>query len=187
MKRALRWTAKTKQRLVEVIRRGLYLRSGASCIFIPLNKEAGLKIYKTKGERDRTAKLQAFAAGYGLAPQVGDCFDLECLTINHFEFTADGEEVLGEESVQVNMVYGYVTERARLIRRYKWENMLVWMEIIADELEEIGIVHPDLGPHNMGYINGRLICLDFDSNSCRRRPGRSRKVQGCNAQMNNGS
>jgi hypothetical protein len=185
MKRALRWTAKTKQRLVEVIRRGLYLKSGATCIFVPLFRDVGLKIYSDKFTRDHCVKMQGLAAKHKLAPQVGDKFELECLTIDHFVFTDDGTDMLKEQCVKVNTVYGYVTERARLVRRYSQLYMDVWTQIIADELEDLGIVHPDLWVGNVGYIGGRLVCIDFDTNSCRRKPGRPRKVQGCE-QIQNG-
>lgn len=62
---------------------------GVSCFFVPLNEDWGVKVYQYRSTRDRAYNNQKEAFNrFGLAPAVGDTFDLP-----------DGQ-------------YCYVTERA---------------------------------------------------------------------------
>jgi hypothetical protein len=59
-------------------------------------------------------------------------------------------------------MYGFLTENAFV--RNKVEEFKIWCLIEA--LEAINIHHFDDHTTNVGYIDGRLVCIDFDKNSC---------------------
>jgi len=76
--------------------------SGNWCIFVPLSDAEGVKFYETEAIRDAAAELQANAAQYGLAPQVGQ--DCEMPLLESWDKPL-------RWSRGVDTVYGYITER----------------------------------------------------------------------------
>lgn len=154
----LKWSLKKKEQLIRVIMKNRSWRFGSSCIYLPLSKTVGVKLYRTKRARNITHERQVYAAKYGLAPLCGNRFSLNCYYIRHEN--GDNDEF---SSVMHNTVYGYLTQIAE-IRDEVDESEFY---LIRSQLKEIGIAHCDLWEGNVGYIKNKIICIDFDSNSCR--------------------
>lgn len=124
------------------------MRSGAACIYIPITKTICAKLYTRKVVRDQTYKIQRHAARFGLGPKVGDKFTYPVLLVNRWE----------EINVS-NVVYGFLSQRAKITGRNSEKDG----EYMSVRLNSIGICHDDMHTYNLGYIDGRLVCIDFDS------------------------
>lgn len=156
------WPKFSFKKLVRLIRsdRRRIKSSGVSCHYVKWTKYVGLKLYTEKSQRDRCAKLQRRVAKAGLAPEVGGTLEFEMLTCT-------GVDDYGEDTspdLEWATIYGYWTEHVRIPSRipsYKRVHAL-WKG-----LRELGLLHDDLHKFNMGVIDGRLVCIDFDTASCR--------------------
>jgi hypothetical protein len=133
---------------------------GAACKFVLLNEEWGIKLYNIGYIRDECYEWQKKAAEHGLGPQVGQIVNLPP----------------GKGS----FIYGYITQVAETLCD-PWLNnnaksSAFWArrrakEIeIADEMAELRLdlmnlinfnfVDDHVG--NVGRINGKLVCIDFE-------------------------
>lgn len=150
----LQWSDLKKKFLMKMTKqKRMTPKTGVSCVYFPLSKSEGVKFYRTKKTRDRTYLLQQRAAKFGLAPKVGQRFYIDCFSIEPGSFGG----------VDSRRVYGFLTERAQVRRGYFNEYHL------EEQLKNIGIIHHDLHYENVGRLNGRLVCIDFDSCSCKTR------------------
>ena len=132
--------------------------SGVSCRFVQINEEWGLKLYQDKGNRTDCYEWQKRAAEHGLGPQVGDIVELPG----------------GEDGFD----HGYITQVAELIfepytggptpegyyHRFDEVTKQVRPEMLMlkDELLKIGFYFVDDHIQNVGRINGKLVCIDFE-------------------------
>ena len=81
--KSLKWSAVTKK----WISRRFFDRiddidHGVSCVFIPLTKKVGAKIYFDRSNRDFSHSNQVYAQSYGLGPRTGDKFEMNFLCIS---------------------------------------------------------------------------------------------------------
>lgn len=162
----LRWIESKKHELAQALRRPKrHVRHGCNCVFVKLSKTVGAKIYMNQNDRDRALEKQRHAASYRLAPQTGDKFQIDCFQIDHHDHI--------EPEVGYRVVYGYLTQVVQVRRSVDWDDLhdLRWA------LSQIGITHYDLWEENVGYVGERMVCIDFDHNSCQW--ARGRKRQGC--------
>jgi len=133
--------------------------SGISCFFVRFNHEWGIKVYYQEDKRDDSYNRQAEAAEYGLGPAVGDVFDVPIgsstywcyvtqiadLPVSPYEYIRNGDED------------GY------------WDALDEWAEDYYDDIaflavalyEKIAWRFEDTHAGNVGFINGRLVCIDF--------------------------
>ena len=153
----LKWNENKRLQLIETIKKKKRASAGVSCSFLPLSAKIGAKIYQTRQMRDATHKKQSYAAEYGLAPLAGDWFSLECISIR-------------STNVSYRTVYGYLTQIAVIPRNLSCDDE-IWLE---RQLRNIGISAYDLCPYNVGYLGKRLVCIDFDSCSCKWIPKKRR-------------
>jgi hypothetical protein len=144
----------SRQQVLEAVEESYRYSSphGVSCYFVPLDDNWGVKVYESASKRDENICMQARAAEHGLGPEVGESFDLP-----------DGQ-------------YCYVTERAELLdfvneddAHFNYEDDEAWQHENWDEINElttalqreIGFRFYDVHAANFGYIEGRLVCIDF--------------------------
>lgn len=125
---------------------------GASCVFVRLSSEVGLKFYSSKSERNFAYRLQQRAAKLGIGPLVYGKVDL-----------ADGIEIrikkIGywcDKFIQ----YGYLTQIAKQKRvSYAAFNTL------GRKMRKHGFCTADVCDANVGFIGKKLVCIDFDMGS----------------------
>lgn len=147
----VKWNKANRALLSKVIREHPErMRSGAVCIYIPVTRTICAKLYMNKTLRDQTYRLQAHAAYFGLGPQVGDRFTYPVLLMNRWD------------NINVkNRAYGYLSQRAKITGRCT-EGDEEYMRL---KLAQIGIPHDDLHTYNIGYVEGRMVCIDFDADN----------------------
>lgn len=143
---------------------------GTECVFIKINDRWAIKLYDSRSLRDSCYYWQKLAAENGLGPEVGGKFDLEDCEIKYSSFDDPEENYIPE--------YGYITEIVEVIAdQGDYDNWGDWRSVVysaedteeyqdeienlCDKLEEIGFDTSDLFGGNVGYKNGRMICIDF--------------------------
>lgn len=130
--------------------------------FLPITPTLGVKLFFSKGDRDDAYHRQLKAYKAGLAPKIfnkGMFHDVEATHSLHSKY------------------WYYITELAYVIpniddNRYlgygeKYMNLKTYpgIRILAYKLRKIGLDPRDLHLGNIGYINRRLVCIDFDNAS----------------------
>jgi len=159
----MKWNKCNKRLLFNSLESPRKLRFGASCLYVPLTKTICAKLYNRRQARNRTYDLQQHAAVYDLAPKVGEQFDVSLLFVDR----------LDEWCVSTHRMYGYLSQRARMTGRFISEDDEWYMR---ESLRDIGINHCDLHSSNVGYINGFMVCIDFDAYSCKKTSSFRRKA-----------
>ena len=151
----LRWSENKHDQMILAIqnRKRKFASSGCSCVYFPISKLIGVKIYQSKRERDSTHSKQLYASKFGLAPLVGDQFSFNCINVHHDM----------QQHVTYKTVYGYLTQNVQVPKRL-CEKLQYKLQ---EELEQIGLINDDLYYGNVGWIGNRLVCIDFDPCSCR--------------------
>ena len=165
---------------------------GDSCVFVPLNTRLGLKLYGKKCIQKDCMSLQQKAYEAGLAPKVREEFkfesDSEGLFISENRNRLYGsflrsENDWGKKLKKTYKIYGFYTDRVsvlswiddwnpekgvRLNKNLIWTESKYYREVdkLETKLYEIGISHGDLVARSLGWYKDRLVCIDFDFNSC---------------------
>lgn len=157
----LQWNNSTKALLLGQLMKQQGIRYGANCVFVPISKTVGVKLYTNAENRDYSYHNQKRASKDGLGPQVGGRFRFPGFFIvpkGEIEAEANAPEI---DEFMLEMYYGYVTQRARAAGY-----------IYSDELQKLkssmvakGFSDYDLLDFNLGRIGKRLVCIDFDMNS----------------------
>lgn len=146
------WTKRKEELLFTKIAKGKYIRRGVSCLFLPITKNVGAKLYKTKRIRDYAAKYQRLAADHKLGPQVGDAFTLEWNNIFLYNWA----------STKPIKVYGYLTQVAQQLKRTP---SLKQQHELHAKLVETGLHCDDDKPMNLGRCGKNIVILDFGPES----------------------
>lgn len=130
-------------------------RSGTAGTFIPLTDKLGLKLYQTKWKAMCAFESQRKAFNNDLGPEA------------YFQLSI---------TYKKRKWYGYVTELVEVLEPTHMGNTTTaddWDEYeneyqadldkLYDQLIKAGLVRPaqDLHPGNIGFKNGKIICVDF--------------------------
>jgi len=134
-------------------------RFGSFCMFIPLNKKVGVKLYLRKDNRNFAWKHQRNLSNKELAPHAGNCFEIESGTI------------MGHYSIYYSprILYGFFTEIAEKVtsRTIRDTELNTLKEDLTDHKYSI----TDVVPRNLGRLNrldGKLVLIDTDMISLRK-------------------
>jgi len=123
---------------------------GYSCMYIPLNENFGVKMFRSRKERDAARKYQKLGHKHDIGPAV-----YQNVRIFH--------GIPSKFTVKKIYKWGYVTQVAiinNLVSHHSKE-----YNALAEKLRELGLSAGDLHSYNVGRINGKLVCIDFDSMS----------------------
>lgn len=161
---------KTKQITTLVKERFSQSPNGTECVFVKINDKWAIKLYDSKSNRDSCYKWQKKAAKYGLGPDVGGIIDLP-------DEGFRASEKYHEDYEDYIPLYGYITEIVDVVADQDdydndadWRNALFRaksdeycyeFDRLCEELDEIGFSCEDLFSGNVGYKNGKMICIDF--------------------------
>jgi hypothetical protein len=120
--------------------------AGSFKVFVKLNSKLGIKLTNSEIVRDQNYARQESASKVGLGPDVYGTFEI----------------VVNEKTL-----YGYYTEVVEIYGN-KDENIEMFSRSNLDDLKrnllyETGFDCFDIRPYNAGVKNGRLVCIDFDS------------------------
>ena len=127
---------------------------GASCIFVKLDDERGLKLYDSRRDAVESRWRQRMATRRGLAPKV----------FGKAELTIDGRQYFGYIS-EVADVVPFVDGRLSLpFAAQEIIEESTDFQVLLDNLREIGL-GGDLATRNIGWINGKMVCIDFSFHS----------------------
>ena len=132
--------------------------SGCECMFVRTSKTRGVKIFCSKREVTYSYKKQKLAAKHGIAPRVLSNIQM-CYTKNLKKYNEyDGEVV-------ITRPYGYFyrTEFAK----YVGSTRCICADIchLVDKMKELNLHSGDLHENNIGFIRGKLVCIDFGKES----------------------
>jgi hypothetical protein len=132
---------------------------GLDAFFTPINEEWGYKYYADKKICRITYEAQKLAHENGLAPAVGECYNMR--------------DKFG------SMVYGYVTEAVVMLGEDVYgefdEDDMDYDDWHLDDVTELrarlrelfGRHFFDLHSANYGWLkNGQLVCIDFSICAC---------------------
>lgn len=126
--------------------------NGIASVYVRLDKKWGLKLFYDEHSRDYAYNLQNEAANLELGPKVGEKIDM---------------------SVDCERPFGYITEHVKVLPHYLptddsydriWanKNFLAQRKKLKNALENrFGIIFSDLHMYNMGWKNGKCVCIDF--------------------------
>lgn len=130
---------------------------GISCIFVPLDSKWAIKLFTYNSERDETYKRQKLAAKHNLGPKVGDTVDLPISSIYRYGYVT---EIITPLTTMSSYDSNISDEKIEEWERLEDEYYNAIMQI-CDDLQEIGISFGDCHAGNVGWKNGKLMCLDF--------------------------
>lgn len=135
--------------------------SGIYCRFIPLNEKIGIKLYPGVKLRNIAYKNQRNAAKLGLGPNVYGTKSLFVRGKYYFGYLTEIVELYdkkfylnGAENSEYYLSDEFVDVQDKYPGKYK--NLI-------NHLNKIGLdeIAGDLHNGNLGWKNGKLICLDF--------------------------
>lgn len=148
----LKWDDKKRDLVISKLVHGdKNIDAGSACMFVPLSKRTGVKLYNCPKTRDFAFYAQKNLPKISslIAPKVGVRFSFYICYHSH----------KNEWSVYQNKFWGYTTERANLVR-YIPEKILCEIE------KELKLCTPydswDLHYRNIGYIGNYYVVLDYD-------------------------
>jgi len=123
---------------------------------VPLTPDVGAKLYYTDWARDFAARTQAMVFQNGLAPRVGDSFEIDWnnLFVKHPDgMTAEFNRL---------RIFGYITQRAQTGSPLKPQDV----SALIRKLNALGAAaNYDDSDGNFGMIGNSLVCIDFDEGS----------------------
>jgi len=139
--KSLKWSDRTKEWISKrVFDSSDDVQYGSSCIFVPLTKKIGAKIYFDGSNRNFSHSNQIHK------------FEMNFLCISE-----QNDERYVREAYK-RKVYGYLTEIAEHVETISRSDKMD----ICKKLKSIGLKSHDLDARNLGRINGKLIVIDFD-------------------------
>lgn len=127
--------------------------AGMVCHFVKLDDDWGVKCFRRERKRNECYNWQKKAAAVGLGPKVGEMFSF-------------------------GKYFCYITQVAEVyhnIESMDWDDYCDIERDNQDEIdklkaeleEKIGFWFSDDHIGNIGFINGRMVCIDFgDSDGC---------------------
>jgi len=148
------WPKFSEEKFYEKLRRAKK-RSGVSCTYIRWSKQAGLKLYRSKRERDEVVKRQRIAAEHRLGPRVGEKIEIDVVDIGNS---------WNCEEVSHRVLYCYFTEHVKIVGDSRWSDRAE--DNLRDKLAKIGLYCEDLHGDNVGRRGKSIVCLDFGSEGC---------------------
>lgn len=136
-------------------------KPGLYCHFVPLNEKIGIKLYPEKKWRDIAYKNQKNAAKLGLGPNVYTTKSLFVDGKYYFGYLTEIVELYdkkfyrnGEENHEYLSSNEFVDVKDKYPGKYK---------NLENHLKKLGMddIAEDLHNGNLGWKNGKLICIDF--------------------------
>lgn len=156
----MKWNNQTKLAFSKT--RGRKVASGISCLFVRLSPKIGVKIFWTAAERNYAYKAQQFASKYGLGPRVGDKLTISARDKKLFLALKDYRhktEPTNWWNGRKATLYGYITQVASIPQKGLTDKE---HEKLCHKLELHGFATCDMHEYNVGRINGKAVCIDFD-------------------------
>lgn len=143
---------KIKQKIILTILSGQYA-NGISCLYIPVSKFVGVKIFPLKTERDFSVRKQRLLFSKGLTPAVGKSFTFQLNWPSKNE-----EEEYPEFFCHPLKLYGFFTQAAKTNFSGIKEALVKLKEIARKK----GIIWEDDHKYNIGKIGRKLVIIDTD-------------------------
>ncbi|MCH7701534.1 MAG: phage tail sheath family protein [Planctomycetes bacterium] len=160
MESELSWDSKKIETLKQSLNGEVDIGEGYASIFVPLSENIGVKLFPQEGWRDYALEKQSVAAKHGVGPAVGEAFEVAQELRDHPMLVWQGHmEATGQH------VYGYVTQRADMTCRPSGKDIAAFTELLVSirELTPPPIHDFEDNPANYGYIDGRIVFVDFDT------------------------
>ena len=150
------WDSRNETLFYQKVHETEHLPNGAKFIFVTISEGIGVKLCYYNDQRDYAMKNQANVFNHGLAPKVGDSFQLDWNNI--FAIHPAGSP---PKFTRLTL-YGYITQRAITGRSFT-ESQVSHLNGLLQNLGAASEFDDNDG--NFGYINNKLVCLDFDEGS----------------------
>lgn len=118
--------------------------------FVPITDRWAVKVFRNADIRDSAYHWQHRAALHQLGPLVGDYFDLG----KEYCYITE----IAEPALDVD-AFDWSEEDIRLQEEFRNE-----LDELIYALKRIGFGFGDVHMSNVGWLNGRLVCIDFGDN-----------------------
>lgn len=148
------WPKFSEKKFARKVGTGDGIKSGIACAYVRWTKYAGLKIYKTRQERDGAMRRQQRAAEHRLGPRVG----------HKVEFTtvAGWQSYGSAPSFKRQKFYCFFTEHVNRGRKPTYNQI----RKLDEAMQQIGLFHDDLHFNNVARKGKKIICIDFGREGC---------------------
>jgi hypothetical protein len=122
---------------------------GIASVYVRLDKNWGLKLFWYEEDRDYAFDLQSQAADHGLGPKVGEIVNLTVDCERPYGYITENVKVLSQSEINAYAV----SKNRNFLRERK--------ELYGDLMNFLGLSFNDLHIRNVGWKNGRYVCIDF--------------------------
>jgi hypothetical protein len=128
-------------------------KNGSFNLFFKLSDKIGLKLCPSRRRRDENYSWQNEAFRAGLGPETYGIID---------NVTYEGARWYGYFTEIAEVIEGYVKkssdEKNDIRKKYN-----SGVKKLKEELKRIDFPGSDFHPGNIGWIDGRMVCIDFDT------------------------
>jgi hypothetical protein len=118
-----------------------YSGFGIDCKYFEYTKKWGIKLYHNKHKRDKTFFLQSYGYRYKIAPKCFKRFTVKLGSVKWYGYFTQKTRVLSSHRSE-SFFYKINSQLSKIYKRIKWKQ---W----------------DIHYTNVGYLNGKLVCIDF--------------------------
>ncbi len=144
--------------------------SGISCVFFKITSKWGIKSYTKAYKRDDAYNAQYDVALNGLAPKVGEKFEIEIEDETIYCYVTEVAESLysDEYNQLVKKIFrenNYTSEEYNeyeqlySVLEEEWNEKVLEYDELTEEV--CGWRNHDSHLGNYGVLNGQLVCIDF--------------------------
>lgn len=139
------------------------IRNGVECVYMPVDADRGLKLYKYRDDALNALESQAVASKYQIGPDV-----LSALMEFLFPIGSERDAPVIKGFFQQGIAYGYYTvkvdtQKAKEIYRENLERFDNLIDELKNRIAGANLNFPihDLHNNNIGYIGDMLVAIDF--------------------------
>lgn len=139
------------------------IRNGIECVYMPVDADRGLKLYKYRDDALNALESQAVASKYQIGPDV-----LSALMEFLFPIGSERDAPVIKGFFQQGIAYGYYTvkvdtQKAKEIYRENQDRFDNLIDELKNRIAGANLNFPihDLHNNNIGYIGDMLVAIDF--------------------------
>lgn len=133
-------------------------KSGCECMFFRISKTRGIKIFPNKKNAEFSYRNQNKAAKYEIAPKVFSKVK-KCAMKDMKKHCIYAGEIMFHR----NYGYFYKTEFAKGVG--SWKCICADKDFLCEMMKKLNLLSGDLHKDNLGFIRGKLVCIDFGKES----------------------
>lgn len=142
-------------------------KAGVAAKFYPIDDKWGMKFFiDDKDIQEKTYKMQKLAAKHGLAPKVGEKFEMPLPNgniaygyVTQILPTTCADDIAIENGYKDGNTMKRNDSESYYRKARKFDTSITFE--LCNNLRRIGITAYDMHWANVGYLNGKLAAIDF--------------------------